>query len=255
MHCDRNTQFATRQAPWRGTIRKVPASEARRWPVYQRRAIATDRRRDWSYDQVELLVALLDAGHDYDTIAPRMKRTRTAIQIKVKRLRMTMTTRPTVLTAHEVGRLLGLRCSKRVPDWIDRGWLQGKPRITRGRTTRHIWGVQYDDLLGFLRDSRYWMTYDPALITDPELRAELVALRQDAPRWLTPGEVARRYHVDVGTVVQWIQKGFLPTTRYGNHWIWSAHLEGWVIPSMRSRAGIPRGAKRRVAGQAQIVQE
>ena len=196
------------------------------------------------------MVDMLDAGYDLREIALRLRRTPNAIKVKSTRLGISMCTRPTVLTAQEVGRILGVVCSKRVTDWIKRGWLPGRARCSYQGCERFIWGIQYDDLVTFLRDHRYWMTYDPALITDPDLRAELVALRRGSPRWLTPGEVARCYRVDGATVKQWIAKGFLPATRYGNHWIWSADLEGWVIPSERSRRGIPRGVGRRVVGNA-----
>lgn len=248
MQCDRNTVFAARPAPWRGTIRKVPAIEARRWPVYQRRAIKTVVRRDWTNNEIDRMVDMLDAGYDLREIAQRMHRTPSAVKIKSTRLGFSMRTRPMVLTAQEVGRILGVACSKRVTDWIKRGWLPGRARRSRQGCERFIWGIRYDDLIAFLRDHRYWMTNDPGRITDRDLRLELTELRAGQPHWLTPGEVARRYCVDVNTVNQWITKGFLPATRYGNHWIWSAHLDGWVMPSMRSRVGIPHGSGRRVVG-------
>lgn len=248
--CDRKTIYDTRPAPWRGTIRKVPAVEGRRWHN-ERARVQTRQRRDWTHDQVERLADLLDAGLDYMEIAQALRRTPTAIKIKAKRIKRSMRRTPVVLNARQAGQLLGVACSKRIVDWIGRGWLIGRARTTSG-TPRTIWAVQYDDLVAFLRDSRYWMTYDPALITDPDLRAELVALRANAPGWLTVGAVARRYIVDIATVKQWIAKGFLPATRYGNHWVWSADLDGWVIPSMRSKVGIPRGAGRRAVGKTHL---
>lgn len=250
MKCDQKTIFTAKPAPWRGTIRKVPTIEARRWRN-QRAYARTDRRRDWTHDQVERLSDMLDAGYSYVEIAQRLGRTPTAILVKAKRIGRSMRRTPVVLNAREAGRLLGISCSKRIVDWSRRGWLTARARPTSG-TVRTIWAVQYDHLVAFLRDSRYWMTYDPARITDPELRAELVELRANAPRWLTPGEVAARCCVDAGTVKQWIAKGYLPATRYGNHWIWSADLEGWVIPSERSRIGIPRSAGRRVVGKTYL---
>lgn len=242
---DHNTRFAPRSAPF-GTVRKVPATEAARWPEYQRRPIQTAARRDWTHDQIDMLVTLLDKGLDYTAIARRLGRTRTAIQVKVKRLGCAMTKRPTVLVAREVAAVLGLRCAKKVVDWIGRGWLRGKARGTNGRP---IWAVQWDDLMAFLQNRMYWMAWRAEDITDRDLRAEMIALRAHQPRWLTPGEVAHRYCVDDRAVNAWVRKGYVPAQRYGNWWIWEADLQGWVLPCERSRVGIPR-VRRRVIGAA-----
>jgi excisionase family DNA binding protein len=244
---DDKTIFAWRPAPF-GRIRKVPPFEARRWPEYQRKPHATAKRRDWTHDQVDELHTLLDAGHDYPTIARRLGRSINAIVVKTQRLHCKMTTRPTVLTAREAARIAGVGCAKTIVYWIGLGWLPGKARRTLGKAPRRIWAIQYDDLVACLRDRTHWMAYDAACITDEELRAELVAQRAGQPRWLTHAEVAARYGVDRDTVGNWIQRGYLPSQRYGNHWIWSADLDGWVIPSERSRKGIPRSARRVVAG-------
>lgn len=93
MQCDRNTVFAARPAPWRGTIRKVPAIEARRWPVYQRRAIKTVVRRDWTNNEIDRMVDMLDAGYDLREIAQRLHRTPNAVKIKSTRLGFSMRSR------------------------------------------------------------------------------------------------------------------------------------------------------------------
>jgi helix-turn-helix protein len=245
---DSKTQFARKPAPF-GSIRKVPPFEGQRWPTYQRRAIQTNRR-DWTHEDVDRLVTMLDAGHDYDHCARQLRRTRVAIVVKTKRLRCTMTKRPTVLTARDVARLIGKGCSKSVTWWIDAGWIKARAADMRGR---RIWRVCWDDLIVFLRDPRYWMTWDAARITDPELRAEMLALRVDAPRWLTIGEVARRYCVISNTVWQWIEKGFLPAMRYGNWYIREDALLGWMPPCERSKAGIPKAMGRAVVGNSMIV--
>ena len=231
---DARTMFAWKPAPF-GSIRKAPNHEGQRWPRYQRRAHRTAKRRDWTHDEVEHLTTLLDAGHDYTTIGRRLGRTRVAVQIKVKRLHSAMTKRPTVLTAREVARLLGKGCAKSVVWWIEAGWLVGNARRTIGRTERRIWAVQWGDLMTFLREPRFWMAWSPERITDADLRVEMTALRAGQPCWLTQGEVARRCHVSIEAVGQWITKGFLASQRYGNHYIWSADLDGWAPPCQRPR--------------------
>jgi hypothetical protein len=118
---------------------------------------------------------------------------------------------------------------------------------------RKIWRVCWDDLMSFLREPRYWMAWDAERITDRDLRAEMRSLRAIAPRWLTIGEVARRYSVISNTVGQWITKGFLPAMRYGNWYIREDAIAGWLPPCERSKAGIPKGAGRAVIGASAIV--
>lgn len=245
---DARTMFAWRSAPF-GKVRKVPAFEAARWSKRRERG----HPRRWTYEQQDRLATLLDAGADYTTIARQLGRTRIAIQVQAKRMHMAMTKRPTVLTAHEITRILGLGCSKIVTRWIARGWLTATGRQAVGRTTRQIWAVQWDDLMTFLRNRATWMAWNPAQISDADLRAVCSALRADQPRWLSVGDVAERYCVGAGTVGQWIRKGWLKTTRYGNHYIWEADLDGWVAPYARSRAGIPRGVSRAVVGKIAIA--
>ena len=233
-YLDQNTQFAPRKTVF-GTIRKVPPMEAARWPVYQRRPITSNLRRDWTPDEVDHFVMLIDRGDHYDTVARKLQRSGVALRVKAKRMGIAMTTRSTVLTCAEVARVLGLRCPKKVSDWITRGWLVAKLRGGAAPTQHTTWAVQWDDLMIFLTNPLYWMAWQAEAITDPDLRAEMIALRADQPRWLTPGQVAQRCCVGKGAVNDWIHWGLLPAVRYGNWWIWEKNLEGWVIPAERSR--------------------
>ena len=246
---DQKTQFAWRQTSF-GSIRTVPAFEGARWPAYQRRSIQTHRRRDWTHEEVDRLVTMLDAGHDYNHCARQLRRTRTAIVVKTNRLRRKMTKRPTVLTARETARLIGKKCAKSVVWWIDAGWLKARAADCQGR---RIWRICWDDLMTFLHNDQYWMAWSADRITDADLRAEMLALRATKPRWLTQTEVAQRYSVTVEAVGQWIAKGFLPAARYGNHYIREDALLGWVPPCARSKAGIPKTMGRAVVGANMIV--
>ena len=248
-HVDQKTQFAWKPASF-GRIRKVPPFEGANWPAYQRRAIKTNLRCDWTYEDVDRLVSLLDAGFDYTYCARQLRRSRTAIVVKAKRIRCRMLRRPTVLTAREVADLLGKKCSKSVTWWIGAGWLKARAAMMNGRK---IWRVCWDDLMDFLREERYWMAWDVARITDADLRTDMFALRAGRPRWLTIGEVARRFCVLSNTVGQWIYKGFLPAVRYGNWYIREDEIADWVAPCERSKAGIPLGMGRVVVGAHAIV--
>lgn len=249
---DHKTQFAWRPTSF-GQIRKVPATEAQHWgelgryKVYPRQRTRGD---DWTHEEISRLVAFLDQGYDYDACAQKLGRTPGAIRVKVKRLRCPMSKRPTVLTARAVAQLLGKGCVKSVVRWIERGTL-------KGHNAGRFWRVCWDDLMLFLCDERSWPMWDAARITDSDLRAEMLALRAHEGAYLTQAEVARRYHVGVGAVVQWLDKGWLPFVHSGggrgNRMIRERDLEGWVPPCERSKAGIPKRMGRRVVGNAAIV--
>jgi helix-turn-helix protein len=244
---DSKTQFARKPAPF-GSIRKVPPFEGQRWPDHPRRAIQTNLRRDWTHEDDAWLDTLLDQGLSYAEIARKLRRASgDAVRTHLKRRRIpSLTRRYAVLSARQVAQLLGKRCLKSVVRWIDMGWL---PARAAGR----IWRISWDALMAFLYNERYWMAWDAARITDPDLRAEMLALRVDAPRWLTQTEVARRYCVISNTVWQWIEKGFLPAMRYGNWYIREDALLGWMPPCERSKAGIPKSMGRAVVGNSMIV--
>lgn len=252
---DHNTMFAWRSTSF-GRIRKVPPFEAECWGELERYAVypRNRRRRDWTHDEVSHLVTLLDQGLDYDAIARRLGRTRTAIQVKVKRARCAMTRRPTVLTAREVAALLGKGCAKSVTRWIADGHLKARAAICNGR---RIWRICWDDLMTFLHNPAHWCCWDAARITDAELRQELLDLRTEDGRRLTQGEVAARYHVGRDAVQQWLDKGFLPFVHSGggkgNRMIRERDLIGWVAPCERSKAGIPKAMGRKIVGTATIV--
>jgi Holliday junction resolvasome RuvABC endonuclease subunit len=127
---DRNTQFACRPAPF-GSIRKVPAIEARRWRNTRAR-INSALRRDWTHEEVDRLVTMLDAGHDYDYCARQLRRTRTAIVVKTKRIRCKMLRRPTVLTAREVA-ALDWQEVRKIGDVVDRYRMAEGTRRSDGR--------------------------------------------------------------------------------------------------------------------------
>lgn len=251
-HLDQKTRFAPKTAPF-GTIRKVPPFEGQRWPTYQRRAIKTNRRRDWTHEDVDRLVSLLDAGFDYDYCARQLRRTRTAIVVKTKRVRCKMTKRPTVLTARQIADAMGVPCSKIVTRWIAQGWLNARAANSHGRV---IWRIVWDDLMAFLERPEAWISWSPARIIDETLRERAYELRQNEDRLLSQGDVAARYCVHVHTVSQWLDKGWLPFRRYGargNRMIPESTLVGWVPPCMRSKAGIPKHMGRAVAGTTQLV--
>lgn len=208
--------------------------------------------RDWPKADEDRLIELLEQGHGYDELARRFKRTRVAIILKCRRLGIRVTTSLATLSARDVAKLVGKKCSKSVVYWIEQGWL---PARNAGGAGHHaLWRGQWDDLTAFLEQREHWMAWDAEAVTDLPLREWAQELRAAAGgRWLSIGEVARRYCVDSRAVNQWIRRGWLSATRYGNWWVWSADLEGWVAPCERPRAGIPKGTGRRLEGGSGVV--
>lgn len=185
---------------------------------------------DWTPDEVDRLTTLIEQGVSYTSIARRLGRSRTGVIIKAKRQRTRLLRVPGLFTCREVARLLGLRCSKTVTRWIDRGWLRAR---NGGEHDRPLWRIAVVDLWDMPERPETWMAWHVDAITDPDLRDWAREMRQNKPQWLSIGEVARRYYVTTNTAQSWIKKGQIGGVRYGNWWIREDALDGWVIPGER----------------------
>jgi excisionase family DNA binding protein len=190
-------------------------------------------RRAWTAAEREQLGQLIDTGHSYDAIAEKLGRSRKAIILECKRRNRRLLKTRALLTAGQVADLLGKPCSKTVSRWITLGLLKAR---NAGTPKRPFWRIALDDLRAFMQNENTWMAWQPAAISDPDLHAWALELRRNESRWLSVGEVARRYHVVQQTVNQWIEKAELKAVKYGNHWIRECDLAGWVPPHARSRA-------------------
>ncbi len=166
---------------------------------------------NWTPADVWTLYDLIDAGYSYAAIGRKLGRTTTAVTIKSKRLRHRLLTTPSALSARQIADILGLTCSKIVARWITTYGLKAR---NGGTPDRPLWRVQWADLAAWLDDPHHGMAYDPTRCTNPVWREHLIEIRAGQPRWLTPGDVARRMGVTSGAVQQWIEKGFLPATRH-----------------------------------------
>jgi hypothetical protein len=127
-------------------------------------------------------------------------------------------------------------CPKIVSRWIKRGWLKAR---NGGSLAKPLYRIQWEDLTTFLECPDYWIAWQPERITDLALREWAQELRVGQPRLLSQREVARRYHVSVDAVGQWIDKGWLKAERYGNRRVPESALEGFVPPCMRDRRTAP----------------
>lgn len=215
------------------TLHQMPlALRQRLLPARTAPARRRPEGRAWSDEEKAILRECVARGDSIRQIARRLGRSPNAVKVKLHRFDCRRREQVTVLTARGVATVLGVKCSKTVARWIEEGSLGA---TNGGTPERPIWRVTWDALLDFLRRRNRWMAWAPERITDESLRIWAAQLRAGQPRWLTPGEVAERYHVAPTVPNSWIAKGELPATRYGNWWIWEEHLAGWTPPGERPR--------------------
>lgn len=202
-----------------------------------REGLAPKRSRQpwqpWTAKDIDQLYNLIDKGLSYAAIAKKLKRTETSVKLKAKRLNYRLLSSGAALTARDVATLLGKKCSKSVAYWIRHCGLKA---TNAGRPKRSIWRVQWEDLTDWIAQPEHWMAYDPNKIADSALREWALEIRVGGPRWISQETVAKRYHVGVDTVRQWIDKGWIVAARYGNHWVDERSLGGWAPPCAMSRA-------------------
>lgn len=187
--------------------------------------------REWSTIDDARLRLGIERGWNEQSLARWLGRTPVAIHVRTSRLGISRRA-PTTATAREVAQVLGVGCVKTVTRWANLGWLPyHRSSDAEGATWRFLWV----DVWSFLENPAYWMAWKPERITDKARRTWAIALRKGKPQWLTPGEVAKRYHVARNVVNAWVMRFGLPASRYGNWWINERDLEDWIPPYQRPR--------------------
>lgn len=190
----------------------------------------------WTEHDLWLLDDLVSQGLSDAAIAKRFKTTVAGIQLARKRHGITPRTRQ-LLNCRKIAAQMGIGCSKTVASWIRNGWLRCVRTMPRGKNRQYL--VLEVDFLTFLEDPDHWHCWNPERITDHNLRQWATEMRGGV-RFLTLSQVADRFYVEPKTVYQWIEKGWLPAVRNGNHLIRESDLEGWVPPSQRSRTRLAK---------------
>lgn len=192
----------------------------------------------WTQAKRFELMGMIDGGWSNAQIARHLGTTEAAVQLARKRYRI-----PSVfshaLSARDVADIMGVGCSKTVAKWI-------KARLLRGIRVRHMgphrtWKVSRDALYAFVEDERTWHLWEVDRITDVSLRRHAKRVRGDV-RFLTPGEVAKRYFTSHSVVNSWIHKGYLPARKWGNWWIDERDLERFELPRIGGGAHRKRAA-------------
>ncbi len=191
-------------------------------------------QRYWTEAAKQRCMLLVEEGLPNTLIAKRIGRSENAVHVFASRhlqrkRRGCPGYRP--LSARAVARMMGVGCCKTVTRWVCRGWLQGHRKLRAGPNRRVA--VQYSDLLSFLENSEHWHRWNADAIKDSTLQRFVAETR--SVRYLTPGQVARRFFVQPSSVNDWIHRGLLPAKRWGNWWIADGALEGFVPPYLWER--------------------
>lgn len=186
--------------------------------------------RRWTVTEDQQLEALLDRGMSYQAIAARMGRTYESVSTHAYKIGLSKMGGGTY-SALGVAKLLGLRCSKAVALWIERGWITAK-NISDGPQDAY-WRITIEAVWAFLEETTHWMCWEPETITDPDLKAWAVELRATGPRWIPAGEARRRVHVTQSALAGYARRGLITAVFYSVWWYLESDLDTFVIPSER----------------------
>lgn len=187
--------------------------------------------RAWTRDDQAKLAELLLEGKSDEAIGRALGRSAIAIEIRRKRTGLPSRTR-SINSARRAAERLGMDATVLV-NRIDRGLLKAQRGPRRGPYAQ--WQITDEALYDYVANPAAWPTYRVEDINDRELRLWAIECRRE--RYLTTGEVARRYHVTHGTVHAWITRGLLPAVRWANWRVPESALAGFVPPCDRLKRG------------------
>lgn len=211
----------------------MPAAVARQLGVPETRVHAALRRlrrlgqlppapdrppyRRWTADADHQLQELLERGLDYDAIARRLGRSRSAIILRCKRrLGLRVTRVNGLLCATQVAGLLGID-PHTVTAWIARGWLRAR-RLKEG-ARQCTWRISWDQLTDALSDPRTWVAWNADRVTDLGLRLWAQELRASAPGWVRIGEAARIIGISDKALNARCRRGEIEAMQWATWWI------------------------------------
>lgn len=168
----------------------------------------------WTAEEEAQLLALMETHKTYAEIGRLLKRSRTAVQDRATHVLKTSARTCNGMPMLAIGRLLGID-GKTPAWWADQGWLVSHRYGQHKRGAFRI--VEYDDMLAFLSDPRYWHVWDPERIRDAGLRLWARELREGVV-FLTLPEAAARLCMSPAGVNRAIREGRLPAAKYGGYW-------------------------------------
>jgi len=170
----------------------------------------------WTPEEEARLADLL-RQYPVEVIAQKLGRTRTAVYVHMKRLRLPGPSKqPGEWTATAVARRMGM-CGKTIAELIDRGILSGRV----ASTTRNIRVVKIVTFKRWLVNPLNWIYFKFERIRDPQLK-RLVAHQRARwdDEWWSTGRVAAYHGLKDSCLVQkYISEGKIPAVRWANWWV------------------------------------
>lgn len=140
----------------------------------------------------------------------------------------------------------------RIRRWIRMGALVATRNETEKRRSprQRMVLITEQAVLDFLAVREQWPSWEPASITDSDLRMEAERLREEAGgHWVQLAAWARAHGYTPNAASQWVAAGLIPAIPYGRVlYVWSTDLIDWRPPPKWSvawrAAGRPRGIHR-----------
>ncbi|KKM64092.1 hypothetical protein LCGC14_1504870 [marine sediment metagenome] len=143
-------------------------------------------------------------------LARRLNRSRNAIVIAAKRKLNGLRRKDNFYTAAEVARIIGTPCSKKVADWVRRGWLKGT-KSWMGPDTYKMWCFSETGIARCLR-RRPWLV-DVRRMEESFFRSVVIKQWERDP-WYTAAQTAPLLGVTtLDAVHRYIHFGWLPAER------------------------------------------
>jgi hypothetical protein len=161
------------------------------------------KAREWTEAEEQFLRDNLGKMTD-EEMGKALGRTRVAVLLHWKRdMQLTSPSKvPTVLTAHQAARVLGIDAHKTC-HWVDVGFIKGR-LMAGGRKIRLI---ERADLIEWAMNHDHWMYFDRRRVKDTEL---MRLLDKEAKRWNDDWwptvKVARYHRVRTADVKRYIHK-------------------------------------------------
>lgn len=197
----------------------------------------------WTEEEEKKMITMYNKGRSTEYIARVLKRSPPAISARIFEVFGTAK-RAHYIEMPELCSILGIKDMVRVRKWIQKGWMPGAKRITK------TWyGIDYEDFLTWLANRDYWMLWDIADITSPEIQRHALEVREGKGYWVTTDQVVDITAWSKPTIVRSVQRGELShVVREKLAWYWIEDVYEWAKNHERLAWESRYGKKKSEAG-------
>ena len=176
----------------------------------------------WTAEDEKKMLNLYNKGRSVPYIAKILKRSEAAISARIFEVFGTAK-RAHYIETRELCNILGIKDMSRVRKWFVKGWMPGVKRITQ------FWyGIEYEDFMSWLANRDYWMLWDIADITSPEIQSHAIDVREGKGYWVTVEQAAKITAWSMPTVYRAMRNKELPyVVREKLAWSWIEDVYEW----------------------------